>query len=100
MSYQIEVKLSKLTFFANFDNFCCIFGPLKIDFTVKNRFGEIEYYQVAWEISNIETEKREFMPLESLKDNYPKYLLSTESFTRNKNGIIHKNVFEWLLERR
>ena len=70
----------------------------EIDFTVKNRLGEIEYYQVTWEISNIETEKREFLPLESLKDNYPKYLLSTESFTQNKNGIIHKNVFEWLLE--
>ena len=71
----------------------------EIDFTVKNNLGEIEYYQVSWEISNTETEKREFMPLESLKDNYPKYLLSTESFTQNRNGIIHKNVFEWLLER-
>ena len=71
----------------------------EIDFTVKNSSGEIEYYQVSWEMSNIETEKREFLPLESLKDNYPKHLLSTESFTQNKNGIIHKNVFEWLLER-
>ncbi len=72
----------------------------EIDFTVKNRLGEIEYYQVSWEISNIETEKREFAPLEYLKDNYPKYLLSTESFTQNKNGIIHKNVFDWLLEKK
>ena len=72
----------------------------EIDFTVKNSSGEIEYYQVSWEISNIETEKREFKPLESLKDNYPKYLLSTESFTQNKNGIIHNNVFKWLLERK
>ncbi len=71
----------------------------EIDFTVKNRLGEIEYYQVCWEISNIETENREFLPLESLKDNYPKYVLSTDTFTQNKNGIIHKNVFEWLLER-
>lgn len=72
----------------------------EIDFTVKNPLGEIEYYQVSWKISNIETEKREFSPLESLKDNYPKYLLSTESFTQNRNGIIHKNVFEWLLGRK
>jgi len=71
----------------------------EIDFTVKNSLGEIEYYQVSWEMSNVETEKREFSPLESLKDNYPKFLLSTESFTQNKNGIIHKNVFEWLLEK-
>lgn len=71
----------------------------EIDFIVKNRNGEIEYYQVSWEISNQETEKREFAPLEKVKDNYPKYLLTTESFTQNKAGIIHKNVFDWLLER-
>ncbi len=71
----------------------------EIDFTVKNRNGDIEYYQVSWKISNPETEKREFAPLEKVKDNYPKYLLSTESFTQNRDGIIHRNVFDWLLEK-
>jgi predicted AAA+ superfamily ATPase len=71
----------------------------EVDFTVKNREGEIEYYQISWEISNEETQKREFAPLESIKDNYPKFLLTTENFTQNKSGIIHKNVFEWLLEK-
>jgi len=70
----------------------------EIDFTVKNRNGEIEYYQVAWTISTPETEEREFKPLESVKDNYPKFLLTTESFPQSRSGIIHKNVFEWLLE--
>lgn len=70
----------------------------EIDFIAKNRNGEIEYYQVAWEISNPETEKREFRSLEKVKDNYPKYLLSTTSFPQNKAGIISKNVFEWLLK--
>ena len=60
--------------------------------------GEIEYYQVSWNILNKETQTREFMPLEIIKDNYPKFLLTTDSFTQSKNGIIHKNVFEWLLE--
>jgi len=71
----------------------------EIDFTVKNRSGEIEYYQVSWEISTNETQRREFTPLETIKDNYPKFLLTTESFTQSKAGIIHKNVFEWLLEK-
>lgn len=71
----------------------------EIDFTVKNRSGEIEYYQISWEISNDETQRREFTPLETIKDNYPKFLLTTESFLQNKAGIIHKNVFEWLLEK-
>ena len=71
----------------------------EIDFTVKNPKGEIEYYQVSWEISNPETKEREFKPLEAVKDNYPKFLLTTESFPQNRAGIIHKNVFEWLLEK-
>ena len=70
----------------------------EIDFIAKNRNGDIEYYQVAWEISNSETEEREFSALEKVKDNYPKFLLSTESFPQNRSGIIHKNVFEWLLD--
>ena len=71
----------------------------EVDFTVKNRNGEIEYYQVSWEISNKETKKREFAPLEAIKDNYPKFLLTKDAFTQNKSGIIHKNVFEWLIEK-
>jgi predicted AAA+ superfamily ATPase len=71
----------------------------EIDFTVKNRNGEIEYYQVSWELSSAETEEREFAPLETVKDNYPKFLLSTESFPQSRAGIIHKNVFEWLLNK-
>jgi len=71
----------------------------EIDFIVKNRNGEIEYYQVAWEISNTDTAEREFKSLESVNDNYPKFLLTTESFPQGRAGIIHKNVFEWLLEK-
>ena len=70
----------------------------EIDFIAKNRRGEIEYYQVAWEMVKPETLEREFGALEMVKDNYPKYLLTTESFLQRRNGIIHKNVFEWMLE--
>ena len=69
----------------------------EVDFVAKNKSGEIEYYQVTWELSTPETVKREFSSLERVKDNYPKYLLSAESFPQGRNGIIHKNVFEWLL---
>ncbi len=69
----------------------------EVDFTVKNRMGDIEYYQISWEISKEDTQKREFAPLEAIKDNYSKFLLTTDAFTQNNNGIIHKNVFEWLL---
>ncbi len=70
---------------------------MEVDFVCKNALGEIEYFQVAWEISNENTQVREFRSLESISDNYPKFLLTTDSFTQNRNGIIHLNVFNWLL---
>jgi predicted AAA+ superfamily ATPase len=71
----------------------------EIDFTVKNNKGEVEYYQISWEISTPATQEREFTPLEAVRDNYPKFLLTTESFPQSRSGIIHKNVFDWLLEK-
>ncbi|GAB6013503.1 ATP-binding protein [Viscerimonas tarda] len=72
----------------------------EVDFVVKNKFGDIEYYQVSWNIDNEKTLEREFSPLETIKDNYPKFLLTTDSFPQNRNGITHLNVFEWLLNQK
>jgi hypothetical protein len=70
----------------------------EIDFVCKTPEGDIEYYQVAWQLSSEQTMNREFGALEKMKDNYPKYLLTADSFTQNRNGIKHLNVFNWLLE--
>jgi len=70
----------------------------EVDFVCKNPSGEIDYYQVAWQITNKSTVEREFGALEKINDNYPKYLLTTDSFTQNRRGIRHMNVFNWLLE--
>jgi hypothetical protein len=69
-----------------------------VDFVCKNLIGEIEYYQVSWQITTENTLEREFGALEKIDDNYPKYLLTTDSFTQSRSGIIHLNVFNWLLE--
>ena len=69
----------------------------EVDFVAKTRNGGIEYYQVAWNVGGEETMKREFGRLEYIKDNYPKYLLTAESFPQSRNGIEHRNAFEWLL---
>jgi predicted AAA+ superfamily ATPase len=71
----------------------------EVDFVCKNPIGEIEYYQVAWQMSSESTVEREFGALEKVNDNYPKYLLTTDSFTQNRSGIRHLNVFTWLLNR-
>ena len=69
----------------------------EVDFVCKTPTGEIEYYQVAWQMVNESTVEREFGSLEKISDNYPKYLLTTDSFTQNRSGVRHLNVFNWLL---
>ena len=69
----------------------------EVDFVCKNKFGEVEYYQVAWNLSTEETVEREFGALAKIHDNYPKCVLTTDGFTQNRDGIVHSNVFQWLL---
>lgn len=70
----------------------------EVDFVCKTPFGELEYYQVAWEMNSEKTMEREFGALEKINDNYPKFLLTTDSFVQPRNGIKHLNVFNWLLD--
>lgn len=69
----------------------------EVDFVCKTPTGDLVYFQVCWQLSTEETSAREFGALEQIKDHYPKYLLSTESFPEQRNGIRHLNVFQWLL---
>ena len=69
----------------------------EVDFVCKTPNGNIEYYQVSWKLSDDSTIEREFGSLEKIRDNYPKYLLTTDSFTINRSGVIHESVFNWLL---
>lgn len=70
----------------------------EVDFVCKSPIGDIEYFQVAWQMTDESTVEREFGALEKINDNYPKYLLTTDSFTQNRSGVKHLNVFNWLLE--
>jgi len=70
----------------------------EVDFVCRTPTGDIEYYQVAWQLSNEKTIAREFGALEKIKDNYPKFLLTTDSFTQNRGGIKNLNVFQWFLD--
>ena len=43
----------------------------------------------------------ELRPLEAIKDQFPKYLLTMDTIqpTANYNGIKKKNIIDWLLEK-
>jgi predicted AAA+ superfamily ATPase len=70
----------------------------EVDFVCKSTNGDIEYFQVAWLLDNEKTKEREYGALLKIKDNFPKYLLTTDDFLESFNGIKHINVFKWLLD--
>ena len=55
------------------------------------------YYQVSYILSEETTVEREFLPLEAIPDNYPKFVLTMDAFDRSRNGIQHLNIIEFLL---
>ena len=70
----------------------------EIDFIAK-RFNEKIYIQVAYILSDQTIIDREFNAYKKVEDNYPKYVLSLDKFDLSQNGIIHKNIIDWLLDK-
>lgn len=69
----------------------------EIDFIAEKQ-GDKIYVQVTKEIKTEETEKREYDRLLEIRDNYPKYLLTTDSFSGgNYEGIKTMHIADFLL---
>ena len=76
-------------------------GKLECDFIIRNRDMNYSYVQVAYTIAlSQETEDREYRPLEMIKDNYPKYVMTTDYLLQKRNGIIHANLMDFMCEER
>lgn len=69
----------------------------EIDF-IATKDGQKEYYQVAYILHDENTIKREFGVYQKVKDNFPKFVISADHFDFSQDGIIHKNIIQWLLE--
>lgn len=68
----------------------------EIDFIATKGNGERIYIQVAYEITE-KNREREFGNFSSIKDNYPKYVISRDQVQLSENGIIHMNIVDFLL---
>lgn len=70
-------------------------GKLECDFILRSSTGNYSYMQVAYTIMlSKETEDREYRPLESIRDNYTKYVATTDYSLQKRNGIQHINLIE------
>ncbi len=62
--------------------------------------SEVEYYQVAMTVMPDETREREFRSLESVRDNFPKTVLTLDRFSLGTfDGIKVANAIDWMLGR-
>ena len=69
----------------------------EIDF-IATRYEEKIYFQIAYHLYD-EIIDREFGVYNNINDNYPKFVISTDAFDFSQNGIIHKNIIDWLLNK-
>lgn len=77
---------------GKFNNFEC-------DFIIRGTDMQYAYIQVAYTIAlSKETEDREFRPLEKIKDNYPKYVATTDYLLQQRNGIKHINIIDFITQ--
>lgn len=74
------------------------FDSVEIDF-VAEKSGSRSYFQVCYLMNSEETIKREYSSLKLIKDNFPKTILTLDDLPEaNDDGILRKNLIEWLLE--
>ena len=74
-------------------------GKLECDFILRDSNLNYSYVQVAYTINESKaTEDREYSSLEKIRDNYPKYVMTTDYILQNRNGIIHVNLMEFIKE--
>lgn len=67
-------------------------------------YGKYTYIQIVKTIDNgivnekgiPITEEREYRPLENIKNNYPKYVLTLDYLLQHRNGIKHENIIKFI----
>lgn len=73
-------------------------GKLECDFILRDHKMNYAYVQVAYTIALSKiTEDREYKSLESIRDNYPKYVMNTDYLLQNRNGIKHVNLIDFII---
>lgn len=73
-------------------------GNTEVDFVAEKQ-GVYQYFQVTADMTAQETFEREIRPLENIRDNYEKMILTMDRLTPgNYNGIQVRYLLDWLME--
>lgn len=70
----------------------------EVDF-IANKDGAVNYIQVAYLLADDKVLKREFGAFDAINDNYPKYVVTLDKVNFSQEGIIHKNMIDFLMSK-
>ncbi len=71
-------------------------GEKEIDFIAEKQAQKL-YAQVAYLLASEETIQREFGAYSTVRDNFPKYVVSYDEFDLSRDGYKHVNIREFLM---
>ena len=82
----------------------CRSGHQNIDFVLEDEDMDYIYVQVTDYIDNGEfdengrtkEEEREYIPLEKIRDFYPRYVMTLDKILRKRNGIKQRNIIDFI----
>lgn len=99
--YDLGFSLENIVFFEllrrNYQVTIGKYGNTEVDF-VAQKNGILTYFQVTADMTAEETFHREIHPLQEIRDNYEKIVLTLDRFTTgNYEGIQVINVLDWLI---
>lgn len=71
-------------------------GKLECDFIARKNYDDYYYIQVSKDISNKETEEREYKPFYMIKELYPRYLFTMDILLQKRDGVNHVNIVDFI----
>ncbi len=71
-------------------------GNLECDFIARANYDDYYYIQVSKDISDKNTEEREYKPFYMIKELYPRYLFTMDMLLQKRDGINHVNIVDFI----
>lgn len=72
-------------------------GSREVDF-IATGDGQRQYLQVCYLMPTTDVRDREFGALLDIPDNHPKTVLSMDQFDFSRDGVLHRNLVDWLVD--
>lgn len=71
-------------------------GKLECDFIARANYDDYYYIQISKDISNKDTEEREYRPFYMIKELYPRYLFTMDMLLQKRDGVHHVNIVDFI----